>query len=187
MRQPGDLKYSIEYFRHLRNSDLPLETLGVRPNDVTMRLVRALGARVELEAGSATQNIGEMVILCRELLTSDISGDHLAGSIVSLRDAVLSAPTITLGKTLDQVVEYMKEAIEMCPPGCQRASIQLAETLSVRFIQDKSIEIFQEAMVLFDDIIPLKETGGIQTGFLHYSGPQSLLISDPPCIQIQKI
>jgi CHAT domain-containing protein len=150
---PEGLRYSIEYFRHIRNLALPFETLGVPHNDIIMNLVLALGACVMLEVGSAAQHIEEMVVLCRGFLTSDISEDGLADSIVVLGNAVDSAIHIKLGKTLDQVVEFMREAVEMLPPRCWRASITLAQTLEARFIQNRTIEYFQEAIALLDDTI----------------------------------
>jgi len=105
-----------------------------------MRLVKALGTHVELEPGSATQNIGEMVTLCHGLLTSDISGDRLADSIVDLSHAVgLASEGSSMGDTLDEVVDYMREAINMCPSGCPRTSMALGETLTHRFFQKKSL------------------------------------------------
>jgi CHAT domain-containing protein len=162
-REPKDLRYSIEYFRHLRNLDFPVETVGFSLSDVMTSLVVALGTHVELEPGSATQNIGEMVTLCRGLLPSEISGDRLADSIVALSRAVgLASEGSSMGDTLDEVVDYMREAINMYPPGCLRTSIALGETLTHRFIHKKSLGDFREAMALFDDIIahrPLEEAG----------------------------
>lgn len=68
---PSDLTSSVEYFRHLRNSDLRFD---VSRNDVKVQLIRAPGTHVELEVGNATQNIEEMIVFSRELLTSDTSG-----------------------------------------------------------------------------------------------------------------
>jgi hypothetical protein len=130
-RQPEGLQYSIEYFRHLRNSDLPLETLHVVPNDIIIGLVSALGAHLELEARNAMQNIGEMVTLCRELLASDDSGDDLANSLVILSRAAFPTLKIRLGKALDQVIECMREAIEMCPPGFGGPPLCSLRTISV--------------------------------------------------------
>jgi hypothetical protein len=155
MREPEDLRYSIGYFRHLRNLDLPLETLGLPLGDVIMSLVAALGAHLQLEPESATQTIGEMVTLCRDLLNSDISGDRLADSIAVLSDAVDSASRgSSIVEILDRVVDYMREAINMCPPGCWKASITLAIMLTHRFLRKKSLGDFQEAMAILDDIIP---------------------------------
>jgi CHAT domain-containing protein len=154
MGGPEDLRYSIKYLRHLQNLALPFETLGVPHYGYVMNLVEALGARIGLEAGSAAQNLGEMVVLCRGFLTSDISEDHLADSIVVLSNAVGSSSYIKLGKPLDQVVEFMREAVEILPPGSRwRASIALAQTLNTRFVQNQSIEDFREAIALLDDII----------------------------------
>jgi hypothetical protein len=158
--EPENLRYSIEYFRHLQHSDLPLEALDMPPNVVIMNLVEAPGARITLEVGSAAQIIAETVVLCRGFLTSDISEDHLAESIVVLGNAVHCALERRLGNTLYQVVEYMQEVIEICPPGYWMASIALARTLGDRFIQNRSIKGFREAIAILDDIIAHNALGG---------------------------
>ena len=82
--QPEDVKYSIEYLRYLQG--LPLGSFNVSRNGVTTSLIRALGTQVGAEGG--TQNIKEMVILCRELLTSDISADFPIGAFTSLDQTI---------------------------------------------------------------------------------------------------
>jgi chaperonin GroEL (HSP60 family) len=52
---------------------LSLDSFDVPRNDVTTSLIRALAIQVESEAGDGTRNIKEMVVLCRELLTSTLS------------------------------------------------------------------------------------------------------------------
>ena len=67
--QPEDVKFHIEYLRYLRG--LALDSFGVPRSDLTTSLIQGLGLQVvKLEAGDATQNIKEMLSLCRELLTS---------------------------------------------------------------------------------------------------------------------
>ena len=87
---PSDLTSSVEYFRHLRNSDLRFD---VSRNDVKVQLIRAPGTHVELEVGNATQNIEEMIVFSRELLTSDTSGSVVVWiTPTSIFDRFASSP-----------------------------------------------------------------------------------------------
>ncbi len=84
--------------------------LYVRSNEsrhqATSSLVDALAFRVELEAGSVMQNIGEMAVLCRELLTLDMSDFDTARSITLFARAVLLkiSPWVP-DQPLDQLVD----------------------------------------------------------------------------------
>ncbi|KAI0248458.1 CHAT domain-containing protein [Lactifluus subvellereus] len=156
-KQPGDLESSIQYFRHLLNLDLPL---GVR-KDVTVDLVKALGRHAELEAGNITHST-EMLVLCRELLTLDSPGGHLVDAIVTLKDVAIATSRESWEEPLDQVIEYMREAMEMCPSGSHRAAIALARTLTIRFVETNSIGDLREAMVLVDKVITSQPLGDVQ-------------------------
>ncbi|KAI0248471.1 CHAT domain-containing protein [Lactifluus subvellereus] len=110
-RQPGDLKSSIEYFRHLLNLD---------------------------------------------------AQGHYIDVIDILGSLAIAASGESWGEPLDQVIEYMREAIEMCPSGSHRASTTLARTLSVRFVRTYSIGDLQEAIVLLDKVIASQPLGDEQ-------------------------
>lgn len=89
-KQPEDAISAAKYLRHLR--DQPHEVVGVPRYEVSSFLVDALAYQVELEAGNIMQNIGEMAVLCRELLTLDMSDSNIrtTHSIILLDGAVLS-------------------------------------------------------------------------------------------------
>ncbi|KAI0248460.1 CHAT domain-containing protein [Lactifluus subvellereus] len=147
-RQPGDLKSSIEYLRHLLNLALPPR---VR-EDITVELVRALGVYVKLEAGSRTHSAEEILVLCRELLALNISGGHLVNVIVILGSLAVAASRENWEEPLDQVIEYMREAIEMCSSESYMAYAvaltTLAQTLTLRFTRKYSIGDLQEAIAI---------------------------------------
>ncbi|KAI0250890.1 CHAT domain-containing protein [Lactifluus subvellereus] len=155
-RQPGDLIYSIAYLRHLLNSDLSLMAINIPRQEITAALIRALGLQVESEAGRATPDIEEMVALCHELLALDNSGDHLVDAIVVLNRSACAAFEArregSLDQVVDQVVDYTRLAIEVCPPGSQSAFMALAQTLALRFTHTLSVGDFQEAIALFDNV-----------------------------------
>ncbi|KAI0246142.1 CHAT domain-containing protein [Lactifluus subvellereus] len=159
-RQPDDLKSSIIYSRHILNWDLPSGIVSSMRKDITVMLVRALGAHVEMEAGSAIRDIEEMVVLCRELLTLGISGDDLVNSILFLNEAASAAFSLrathekkTLVQVIDQVVDWTRKAMEMCLPRSERAFMALAYTLTIRFVQTFSVQDIQEAISLCDQVI----------------------------------
>ncbi|KAI0245549.1 CHAT domain-containing protein [Lactifluus subvellereus] len=160
-RQPEDLEYSIEYFRHFYHSDLRLDLIGVPRSQIIIELIEALGTHVELEVDSAaaTRIIEEMVALCRELLISDILGDDLVDAIVILKDSFYTAVGSVPVDAIDQVVEYIREAIPRCPPGSHRASNALAEILALRSSMNSSIGDSQEAIALFDKIAASQPLG----------------------------
>ena len=159
--QPEDLKYSVDYFRHLYHSDLRLDPVGVPHAQIIIEFVEALGTHVKSEAGSATvtRTIEEMVALCRELLIYNISGDDLVDVIVILTDSFFTGLNGRLGESIDQAVECIREAIPRCPPGSHRASNALAKILAIRFIMKSSTRDFQEAIVLFDKIASSQPLG----------------------------
>ena len=161
-RQPGDLKYSIDYFRHLYHSGVRLDRVGVPRSQIIIKFIQALGTHIELEVDSATvmRNIEEMVVLCRELLTSDVLGDDLVDAIVILNDSV--GPVLITGReeaVVDHIVEFIREAIPRCPPGSHRASSALAEVLAVRSNMSLSTGDVQEAIALFDKVAASKPLG----------------------------
>ncbi|KAH9047145.1 hypothetical protein EDB84DRAFT_1462987, partial [Lactarius hengduanensis] len=83
--QTEDVKYSIEYLRYLRG--LPLDK--VRRKGVVSMLIEALGAQAKSGTGDGTRNIGEMVVLCRELLTSHIPENLPTPAFTYLTSTVL--------------------------------------------------------------------------------------------------
>jgi hypothetical protein len=68
-----DVKHPIAYLRYLRG--LRLDSVDLPRNFITTSLIRELSIQVELDAGDATRNIKEMVVLCRELIASNLMAD----------------------------------------------------------------------------------------------------------------
>ena len=68
--QPEGIKYPIEYLRFIRGSRL--DSFSAPTNLVTTSLVQGLGIQVVAADGDGTRDIKEMIILCRELLTSNL-------------------------------------------------------------------------------------------------------------------
>ena len=160
--QPGDVKYSVEYLRYLRGLHLDSESFHpkIPRNLVTTLLIRALGSQVESEAGDWTPNIKEMVALCLELLTSNISAGFLVAAFCSLDRAVDAE--IIRGRPIelqDEIIECQRGAVKACPPGSYENLLALANQLLNRFIKTRSNADYEEAMALFEGILDPNQPG----------------------------
>jgi tetratricopeptide (TPR) repeat protein len=157
-KQPEDIKYSIEYLRYLRG--ISPDSFDIPINDVTTSLIHALSIQVELEAGDGTPNIKEMVVLCRELLTSNVSADFPIGTFQFLDQAVnveynRGRPI----RLLDQVIECLRDAVKVCPPDSYDLSIALANQLYNRFTDTHSNGDYEEATALLEGILDPNQPG----------------------------
>ncbi|KAH9160814.1 hypothetical protein EDB89DRAFT_2081264 [Lactarius sanguifluus] len=134
--RPEDVKYAIKYLRYLRGMPVPLDSLGLPGNVVTRSLVKALAVQVKLESGDGTRNIEEMVALCRELLTTNISIDDFAFAFPPLYEA------------LD--AEFNRGP-----------SSPLAYTLNFRWMQTHLIDDNEEAVALLGKLLNTNQPGGV--------------------------
>ncbi|KAI9462864.1 CHAT domain-containing protein [Lactarius psammicola] len=154
--QPEDVKSSIEYLRYLRG--MPLNSFDLPRNIVTTSLVQALSIQVRSEAGDGTRNIKEMVVLCRELLTSDLSAGFSVDAFVSLGEAI-SADSVHSSQSLNEVTECLRDAVTMCPPGSPLVFFALAGTLFIRYLETRSNDDYEEATALFEKILDHNQLG----------------------------
>ncbi|KAH9162883.1 CHAT domain-containing protein [Lactarius sanguifluus] len=158
--QPEDVKYSIAYLRYLRR--LPLDSFDLSKHTVTTLLIRALGVQVHLEAGDGTQDVNEMVDLCREFLGPNISTDFPVAAFRPLGDAVMIG--FSRGRSvqsLDKVIECLRDAARFCPPGSEPHPVlfALAATFWIRFLGTHSNEDYEEGMVLLERILDPNQPG----------------------------
>jgi tetratricopeptide (TPR) repeat protein len=149
--QPEGIKYSITYLQHLRG--LPLDSFYVSRNLVTRSLLRALAIQVKSEAGDGTRNIKEMVALCRELLTSNISADLLVAAVISLHVAVNTEFFRGRVQSVDQVIECLRDAAKVVPSDSHLVFVALAKTLRNRFLVTHSNDDYEEAMALLERLL----------------------------------
>ncbi|KAI9462884.1 CHAT domain-containing protein [Lactarius psammicola] len=157
-KQSVDVKYSIEYLRYLRG--LALESFNTPRNDVITTLIQALGVQVQLEAGDGTRNIEEMVVLCRELLTSNISTDFPDHTFKYLERAVNA--TSDGGRPihlLNEVIECLRDAVKVCPPGSYNVLYALASTLCTRFVETHSNDDYDDATALLERTLDPNQSG----------------------------
>jgi tetratricopeptide (TPR) repeat protein len=156
-KQPHDIKYSIEYYRYLRG--LPLGSFDVPRDDVTRSLIRALGAQVESEAGDGTQKIKDMVVLYRELITSTLSAGFLNAVAPYLSNAVTTEIDRGRVQSLDEVIEFLRDAVKVCPPDSYSVSIALGSQLYNRFSLRHSNDDYEEATALCERILDPNQPG----------------------------
>ena len=163
--QPEGIEYSINYLRYLRR--FPIDSFDIPRSPLTILLIRALGNQVERSAGNKTRDIKEMVALCRELLTSDllVQGVFPLIAFRSMVKAVNSEFTRGLPvELLDEVIECLRDAVKVCPPGSDDASFQLrlsvASQLRFRFITTHSLDDYEEATALLEKILDPNQSGG---------------------------
>jgi hypothetical protein len=156
--QPEDIKFSVEYLRYLRG--LPLDSFDVPSDIVTTSLIEALATQVRLDAGDGTRNIKEMVVLCRVLLTSNKSADFPVGAFLSLDQAV--GVEVTRGwpiQLLDEVIECLRDAVKVCPPGSYNVLLALAHQLFTRFKETHSNDDYEESTALLESILDPNRPG----------------------------
>ncbi|KAI0298357.1 CHAT domain-containing protein [Multifurca ochricompacta] len=156
-KRPEDAKYAVEYLRFLR--ELPLDTFDVPRNFVTTSLVEALAVQVKLEAGG-TQDIEEMVTLCRELLTSNNPECYPTDAILAFAGVIMSR--FCQGKQvkpLDEVIQYLREALKICPPSLHPVPLGLATALMIRFGTIYLNDDYEEAMTLLENLIASNSPG----------------------------
>ncbi|KAH9170828.1 CHAT domain-containing protein [Lactarius sanguifluus] len=151
-KQPEDSTYSAKYLRHLR--DQPLEMIGFPRSLVTLSLLDALSVQVNLEAGNVMQEIGEMALLCRELLTSesDASEDETTHAVTLIYEVVFS--NIRIGapdQPLDQVIECLRVA-RTHKPDLRGVGFALALSLAVRYFMTFLNDDYEEAASVMDEM-----------------------------------
>jgi hypothetical protein len=147
--EPGDVMYCIKYLHYLR--DQSVKALGITSNRVTASIVRALAFRVELGPGNVTQGVEEMSILCRELLSSDLSGPELNVSVEDYARAVLPYLYNSWNPS-QQVIECLREANARLPDS-HVVSFALSKYLFHRFFETQSNEYYENAIALLDKAI----------------------------------
>ncbi|KAH9012803.1 CHAT domain-containing protein [Lactarius pseudohatsudake] len=156
-KQPDGLNSSIEYFRYLRG--LPLDFSDALDNLVTPLLIRALAVESEAASGDGTRNIREMVVLCHELLTSDMSAHFPVAPFISLKDAVIAEFRQGRLESLDQVIECLRDAVKIRPPESHGVWFPLVNTLLVRFVVAHSNDDYKEAMALIEGVLDPNRPG----------------------------
>jgi hypothetical protein len=150
-KQPEDAIYATKYLLHLR--DQPHSIPGVPHHKVTAMLVDALSSQVKLGAGNVMQNIREMAVLSRELLTletSDVDATHL---IVVIHAAMKSRiyPRVP-DQPLDELIECLRVARKR-RPDLLEGRIAFALSLASRYLMTHVNDDYEEAASILEEII----------------------------------
>ena len=158
-RSAEDSIYCIHYLRYLR--DLPLEACNTSRSKFLEFFVKVLGNHVGLHVGDETQAVEEMVGLCHEVLALEVSGDYPVEVFTTLGGLLSVQFRSTLqGRTLDQVVECLREAVTMCPPGVYNIHLELATALQFRYLQTHSDSDYHDAMGVLENMVAPDRLGG---------------------------
>jgi hypothetical protein len=150
--QLDGVQSAIAHLRYLRN--LPLDSFGVPRRKVTGSLIEALGLLVQLDTQDAARNMEEMLVLCRELLATDISTDFPAAAFTSLYPAIHTGIFQgNHGPFVDEAIECLRGAVKACPRHLHEVSFCLADSLYHRFGMSHSIDDYNDARALFETLV----------------------------------
>ena len=159
--QPEDAIYAAKYLRHLR--DQPHQAFGFPRHRVAKLLLDALAFQVESKAGNVMQNVGEMAVLCRELLTSDVD---ITRPILLIYEKVRSRirPWVP-DQPLDQLIECLR-AVKKHKPHLREARFALAFCLGIRYCMTFVNDDYEEAASVFDEILTFSSPGDSEDIFV---------------------
>ena len=166
--QPDDIKYSIKYFRFLRNNFNSLETFDIPHTirDLPSRLLRALAHNLLLTPGEMERDFEEMVALIPELVTPDALTISQKRAL-ALFCGVLPRCVMTMfrqedtQKVANRAIQVLREATVLNPD--EDISLALAICLFARFETTFVMNDYEEAMGAADRIIATYSPGNIPT------------------------
>ena len=162
--EPDGVNSKIKYLRNIY--DHPLDSLNLPHHEVTTSLVNLLVARVNGEAEYASEDVDEIVALCRRLLTMDTPRDSLTSAFQGLTQAVLNEfHRDRRMQPLDQAVECLKEALKTCATGCRQVSFDLANILAARFLILHTDDDCQEAKTVLQEITTSRPPGNFSGSY----------------------
>ena len=162
--QSSGVKYSVEYLRYLHG--LHLDPFGLPRDVVTASLIQALATQARLGDGDGTRNIKEMLVLCRELLTLNLSAGFHDSIFLLLARAVNDESDRGRVQSLDPVIEWLRDVVKMCLPVSRFVFYALASALRIRFEEAYSNDDYEEAMALLERILDPNQPGECP-GFLR--------------------
>ena len=157
--QAEDLQHCIQYLRCLRG--LSFDSFYIPRNEVSKLLIEALCLQInKLDTRDATRNMEETVLLCRELLASDISTNFPIAPFRSFSIAIITE--ISRGgyvQWMDGAIECLRDVVKVCPPHSHQIYLALAGALNVRFDMTFSRDDCEEAVALFEKIVDPNRPG----------------------------
>ena len=178
-QQPDDVRYSVKYLRYLRDRPLQAEVFGListTHNEVTAILVDALTLQAELENGDVVDSIEEMLVHCRELLSSNALKQDLDPAVETFAETIIRHTEGTLDPPSQQVIECLREANTRLQSDSYSVSLALSMAFSARFAETSSNDDYECAMGHLDKFIAshFPIGGPRQTLRRHLSGAANL-------------
>ena len=155
-QQPGDVRYSVKYLRYLRDRPLQAEVfrlISTTHNQVTAILVGALALQAELENGDVVDSIEEMLVLCRELLSSNALKKDLSAAVETFAETIIGHIEDTFDPPSQQVIECLREANTRLLSDSYSVSLALSTAFSARFAETSSNDDYECAMGHLDKFI----------------------------------
>jgi len=172
-KHSSHLGYAIKYLYYLRGQSS--EAFGITRNDVTIALVRALALQIDfrvlqlladLRPGNARQDVEEMAVLCRELLSSSLSEpDPVNEAVARFAGAVSTTLVDSWDQPSQQVIECLCEA-NLHLPHLHAASFALCQVFAVRFHTTKLNGDYEKAMSVLDKALILHSPAESPNPFL---------------------
>ena len=153
---PGDVRYSVKYLRYLRDRPLQAEVFGsisTTRNEVTAILVDSLVLQAELEKSDVVDSIEEMLVLCRELLSSNASKQDLNAAAETFAETIIHHIEDTLDSPSQQVIEFLREANTRLLSDSYSVSLALSTAFTARFAETNSNDDYECAMGHLDKFI----------------------------------
>jgi tetratricopeptide (TPR) repeat protein len=165
-RQPDDLKSSIKYFRFLRVNFHSLEAFDIphTSGDLPTQLFTALAYNLVLTPGDMVQDLGEMVALIPEFLTTDILTYHPKHAIEVFSKVVTATEIFCRRDTqlvANQAIQVLREATSLNPDW--DISLALALCLAARFRVMLAMSDYEEVIAIADKIVATHTPGNSPT------------------------
>jgi hypothetical protein len=149
-KQPKTIVSTTKLLFHLR--DRPHGIPFTSRHRVTELLVHTLALQVALEAGNVMQNIRDMAVLSRELLSLDTSDINTTRLILLLWGLVISEKCRAVsGQPLDELIECLRVAMKR-RPDLPEGRAAFAASLGFRYRITNVDHDYEEAMSILDEM-----------------------------------
>ncbi len=148
-KKPDDANFAIQCLRYLHGQ--PLDNLSIPRDEVTTSLIETLAVRAALGYSDGMQDIKDMIVLCNELFTLDISEQFALRTSSALLNAI-GVCTRNDRPLLDQCIEPLREA-SMRWPNSPALSVVFAYSLVRRFSETLTNDDFEEATTIINRVL----------------------------------
>ena len=166
--QPDNIKYSVKYFRFLRNNFHSLETFDIPDpsGDLPSSLLSALAHNLFLTPGGMERDFEEMVALIPEFVTADaltISQKQAMNDFCDVLTRFMKAMfrQEDSQKVANRAIQVLREATAINPD--LLISMALAICLSARFETTLAMNDYDEAIGVADRIVATYTPGNSPT------------------------